>query len=197
MSFPIENPGRPDEYIDGFPRREMPDWRASPPEEYPPVSAPTNPPAPPKGVDTGLFGPVKCLLYGALIMVGAAIHAIWFTPEPASTEVPDPPGINLHESPAPTVTITKAVLSEACSRALVGMTEVIDSAAAIAGVQDKQLDIFAEARQAIVAKDFRRINQLDEQQRALDSSVMKHQVKVLPKVAQIKKDLAACRQSVG
>lgn len=196
MPIQVENPGEPEEYIRGFRRREYPDWRTAPPKEYPPVSEPTDGPTPAKGVDIGLFGPVKCLLYGALFVAGMAVHAIFIAPEPASTEVPDPPGIEVQVAPAPTVTVTKMVLSAACNRALVGMSEVIDSAAAIAGVQEKQLDIFAEARQAIVMKDFRRINRLEERQRALDGSIMKQQLDVLPKVAQIKKDLAACLRSV-
>lgn len=193
MSRQIENPGRPDDYIDGLPRREYPDWRRRPPEEFPPVSVSTDPPPRKKGVDTGLFRPVKCLLYGALVVVGMTIHAIWLAPEPASTKVPDSPGIITQVAPAPTVTVTKTVLSKACERALVSMSEILDSAAAIAGVNEKQLDILAEARQAIVAKDFRRINRLDEQQRALDDSLVGHNLKVLPKVAQIKKDLAECQ----
>jgi hypothetical protein len=193
VSFPIENPGRPDDYIDGLPRREMPDWRTSSPDEYTPVSVTTNPPHPTKGVDTGLFGPVKCLVYGALVVVGMAIHAIWLAPEPASTNVPTEPGITMQATPAPVVTTTKTTLSKACERALVSMSEILDSAVTIAGVNEKQLDIMAETRQAIVAKDFRRINELEEQQRALDDSLIKHHIRVLPKVTQIKKDLAECQ----
>lgn len=199
MASQIENPGRPEDYVDGLRGKRDADWHYAVPEEHPPVPPPKPTSQPIKGVDTGTPTVVKCLVAGALLVIGIVIGVL-IAPEPPTQHVADrsPYGGQVVISPSPVVVpspVTKIQtdMTKECERAFLGMAQVLDSAEAVASVNDKQLDIFSDARQAIVQRDFRRINSLDTAQRELERSLSPDTVRVLRKIPEIQRDIKTCR----
>lgn len=149
--------------------------------------------------------PVKCLVAAAIFIGGMAVHAVAFSPDidgivNAEVARRDASTVGQQAQPEPGPDTTPAVkvvnrptLTSECKRALDGMAAILENASAVASVNNKQLDIFAETRQAIISKDFRKINELEERQRKLDSDFSRKRIPVVKVYPDIQKDLKSCR----
>lgn len=177
----IENPASPDEYADGLHLR----GGGFSTQEGRPLT----------GMSDDMPGPKEVYrVHGAWVgwAIGSVLAVIGFLCGSAY-------GSTTYErvspSAAETVTVTKTVTAvpESCKRALDGYQRYLNAAAAIASTNDVQLDIFSEANQAILSKDWRKLNALVERQRALEAKVVDQNVALLPNLADISKDIKQCQ----
>lgn len=196
MSYRIENPGSPEDYVDGLKHKKPANSYSESDEEIIPVTEPDIPRQTVKGVDAGPYGPIQCLTYGAVFVLGVTIGTL-LVREEHSTGSPVP-------SPTETVVITaparpapRPTIPESCQRALTGFEKYLDGASRVASVTDQQLDIFEEAYQAILLRQYKKLNDLSERQRTLDSTLASDKANVLPNYQSLKKDIAQCRSQSG
>lgn len=199
MASQIENPGKPEDYVAGLRDKRDADWHYAPPAEHPPVSSPKPTSRPIKRVDTGTPTVVKCLVAGAILVIGIVI-GVFLHPDPPTQHVSASPfgSVQISASPSPVVQPSPVIkyktgMSKECERAFLGMVGVLDSAEAIASVNNKQLDIFADARQAIVQRDFKHLNALDTAQRNMARELSPDTAHLLLKLPAIQKDIETCR----
>lgn len=114
-----------------------------------------------------------------------------------SRDVGDPaPG---KPSPVVTVTVTKTVrdLPKACQQALIDFDKYLDGAAAISAANTQQLDLMAEANQAIMLKDWKALGLLTDRQRNLERELGPAASKVLPPLIEVKKGMEKCRSQLN
>lgn len=194
MAKPIENPGEPDDYIDGLRHKKPANDKYIGAVHDPPLSRQTQSTQPKKGIDNVPQGMVKYVLVGAAMAASCALGAIAGPGRSDNTiQVVKP----YRPEPQPTVRITilqtvPANLSETCRRALDGTKNYLDAAATIASVNNKQLDIFAEAYRAILQRDWEKLNALSDRQRELERTLAQPYAKLLPDYETLKKDIQAC-----
>lgn len=203
MQGRIENPGSPEDYVDGLRHKKPANFNTEPDTVTFSVTGSGNPTRRQRGVDTRISGPVRCMVGAALFVAGAATGAVLVaSASPATTEtarapttVSEPESTPSSRPPEPTkpAPAPPPGLSPECQRALDGMVYYLDSAIAISRVNDKQLDILSESYQAIFRKDWKKLNELAGRQRELDRSLATDKAKVLPKSLELREDLAKCR----
>ncbi len=95
-----------------------------------------------------------------------------------------------------TVTETKAAMPESCKRVMAGWEKLLHNAAAITSANGEQLDIFSEAYQAILSKDWKKLNELTERQRALEHKLSDDTFKLMPNLKELTEDIKTCRSDV-
>ena len=152
-----------------------------------------------KGVDTRRVGPLAWVLCGALIG-GMLVSCLLAGPLRMSGS-----GDSQSQLPEPAVTVTVTetkvevrevpVLPAACRKALEGASQTLDSAAAITSANNEQLDIMSGAYAAIVTKDWKRLNQLAQQQRDLERSLKVPTVKAMLPYKDLSRDIDQCLRS--
>lgn len=149
-----------------------------------------------KGVDNAPTRPVIWLVMG--VGLGFILASCFFfnalpSMHKASEEV----------TPAPTVTATQQVIVEKsgipspCSKALAAMQKYLESAAKITSVNNAQLDIMSDAYQAILMKDWKRLNEIEERQRQLERTLAAPKVEVMEPYTQVKAELDECLSLTG
>lgn len=156
-----------------------------------------------KRVDTPRVGPVVWVLIG--VGVGFALASCLM--------LNTLPSLNQKQEalaqPVPAITETKTVtvekqvqvkvseLSEPCRNALTAMQKYLDSAAKITSANNVQLDILSDAYQAIVMKDWKRLNAVEERQRNLERSLSDPTVMVMEPYKEVRSELDACLKLTG
>lgn len=200
MPRQIENPATPSEYVDGLRSLGARNSYINSDDVTVTVTESGNPAYRVKGVDTHLPGPVRCLVVAAIFAAGMGTGAVLIGgPEPATVETATSPTV----SPSPTSGRTKPApapkpsMPAACQRALDGTAKYLDSAARISDAGSQQHDILSEAYTAIIARDWRKLNELAERQNAMERELVGDKGEVLPKQPSLMKDLATCRSQLS
>jgi hypothetical protein len=96
-----------------------------------------------------------------------------------------------------TVTETKYALPDSCRRVMEGWEKYLHAAAEITSANGAQLDIMSEAYQAILQKDWKKLNDLTDRQRKLEHDLSGETLKLLPNLEQITKDIKQCNSDAG
>ncbi len=184
---PVEPQYTADEYIDDLPLRDT-----SPPASFgggrangttrPIKRAGIRP-----GTVVGLLGAV------ALFACGWTIAALQYVTGDRLEAVPGEP------LPAVTVTVTETEVSlpPACQKALRDFDKYLDAAASISKANTPQLDLMAEANQAIMLKDWKKLGELTDRQRELERSLGPSSSKLIPVLLQVKKGMETCRSQLN
>lgn len=195
MPFPIENPGEPDDYIAGLRSKGPANFHVVDANDQHSFNRSSDPTETIKGMPNGAPIGLGLLVTVAACVVGCAIGAVL---KPAEVQYVESPSAAASTQPQPTVTITKTVtvheMPEACSRALKSASEILEQAAVTASASDKQLDILSEAYQAILQKDWRKLNTIADKQRALERELAQSNVEFLPGYLDLKRDIDKCLQ---
>lgn len=109
-------------------------------------------------------------------------------------------------TPAPAVTVTKQVVREVqvkselpkpCTKALAAMQKYLDSAAKITSANNAQIDIMSDAYQAIMMKDWKRLNEIEVRQRQLEHTLSDPTVQLMEPYKQVKSELDQCLALIG
>lgn len=203
MPRQIENPGTPESYVDGLRTSGARNSYVDSGDVVATVTESGNPTYRIKGVDTRRTGPVGCLTWLAVFAAGAATGAIFIAqsdPTPTETAhraptVSQPPPESRATRPAKPA--PKPALSAECQRALDGMEEYLDSVVRISDAGSQQHDIVSDAYTAILAKDWRKLNDLAQRQHDMERELVGDKAKVLPEQQALMKDLATCRSQLS
>jgi hypothetical protein len=150
-------------------------------------------PDPPKPVATVAGGVVVSLCAVALVVIGWTIGTVQFAlarDEDRDTQVATTPTT---QPPAPVVTVTVESLPASCRKALASMDKYLDAAAAVGNAHSHQLDIISESYVAILEKDWRGLNAMQERQRDLGRTLGPASSKVLPVLVEVRKEIDQCR----
>lgn len=203
MRQPLDSQGSPEDYVAGLRHKRPANSYTEPDTVVLSVSKPDVPTSTPKRVDTGISGPVRCLTYAATLTVGVVIGAVLIAthdppaPQPAgqANTQPKQPSVEPTKPTPPKVSPTKTVvaLPPECEEALRGIQQYLDSAANVASVNDKQIDIMSEANRAIITKDWEKLRELTVRQMTLESTLANDNAKVLPAYRDLTESLNACR----
>lgn len=203
MPRQIENPATPSEYVDGLRSlrgRDSPNSYINSDDVTVTVMESGNPAYRIKGVDTRTRGPVGCLVVAAVFVAGMCTGAALIdSPAPITVETATSPTV----SPTPTSRRTKPApapkppMPAACQRALDGASKYLDSAARISDAGSRQHDILSEAYTAIIARDWRKLNDLSERQNAMERELVGDKGEMLPAQPSLMKDLATCRSQLS
>lgn len=202
MPKQIQNPGTPESYVDGLRTQGARNSYVDSGDVVATVTESGNPTYRIKGVDTRLPGPVGCLAWLAVFAVGVATGAVLIAqsdPTPTETAhaptVSQPPPESRNTKPAKPA--PKPTLSAECQRTLDGMEKYLDSAVRISDAGSRQHDILSEAYTAILAKDWKKLNDLSERQFAMERELVGDKARVLPEQQALMKDLATCRSQLN
>lgn len=202
MPRQIENPGTASSYVDGLRTQGVRNSYIDSDDVTVTVMNSGNPTYRIKGVDTRPRGPVGCLAWLATFVVGVATGAVLIArSDPTPTETAHAPIVSQPQPESrttkPAKPAPKPKLSAECRRALDGMEQYLDSAARISDAGSQQHDILSEAYTAMIAKDWRKLNELSERQFAMERELVGDKVKVLPEQQALMKDLATCRSQLS
>lgn len=184
MRHPIEGRPDPDQYIDDLRTRNYANVDYTVTDHRATSELPTNTTRNLKGIDSKPSRVLQWAVGAVIFMCGVGFGGLISKPDPADYRQP--------ETKVEVRTTVVYRLPDSCQRALAGTQKYLESAAAIASANDKQLDIFSAAYQAILAKDWRKLNDLSEEQRRLESTLAPDTSKVLPNLAILKKDIELC-----
>lgn len=173
------------DYIDGLPTQEYPRASHAVADESPPG---TDTP-PQKRVAIRPATVVGLLTLVAAFGCGWATAAVQYVTgdRPANVQVTKP------ESP-PTVTVTKTEvrLPESCTKAIRDMRKYLDSAEAVSAAGGLQMDLMDESFQAIMQRDWQKLNELRLRQRKLESDMLPDSSRVIPVLKDVRKELDQC-----
>lgn len=186
LSPKIENPGSSDDYVDGLRCNLHTPYSVYDSDNRSLSETSEHNSDSDKGVARS--GRFMLRLFGiAVVFISGAIVGSHHT-QPAVSNTANEPH-------ATTVTVTKpaTVMPVACKKALASVEKYFNQAAAITSVNGQQLDIFSEAYQAIMKRDWKRIHELTEEQLKLERSLSDPTFQLMPNLADIKKDLDECQ----
>lgn len=195
MTRQIENPGDPEEYLAGLRSKGPANFQMTDGLSQDSFGRSGDTTETVKGMPPVVPRGVQLLVAGACVVIGCAIGAYFKPVETQYVVAPAlPPASSAQLTPAPKVTVTKTVnqMPEACTRALKAAAKVLDAAADTASASDKQLDILSEAYQAILDRDWRKLNTVADKQRELERTLSAPNAKFLPGYLDLKRDIESC-----
>lgn len=178
----IEPQYSPDDYIDGLRVKGTgkPDASGKPYRTTQPV----------KQFDNGHGRPIAWLLCG--VALGIILTAVCSAPFRSSE-----PGATASSEPTVKETVVEYrdlpdQFPTVCKEALAGVSEYLDSAAAITSANNAQIDIMSEAYTAILMKDWKKLNELSNRQRGLEKSLTEDTVKVMIPRVDLQRKIEQC-----
>lgn len=196
-----DSTGSADEYIDGLKVKNAPGFKhyATYTTAHSGVDGyiPDNP----KGNGHGLTRAAWCTIVIAAFTVGTctggAFYAAGTPSSPAKAQPIPQVQVTVLVPPQPNQPVSSSVAAnpvfpDTCIKAIAAATKILDAAALIASVHEKQLDLMDDAYQAIALKDTQRINAVATKQRDLGRKLSDANAAALPSYQATKDGLATC-----
>lgn len=184
MPRQIEPEHSVDDYVDGLRRKSTGKSDAS--------TKPYGPTQTVKPLDTRQRRPIAWVLSG--VALGVILTAVCSAPFRSSA-----PGATANSEPTAIKTVVEYVdrpvpdIPTVCREALAGVSEYLDSAAAITSANNAQLDIMSQSYQAIIGKDWKKLNELSDRQRDLEKALTDDTVRVMIPRADLQRKIEQCQ----
>lgn len=132
------------------------------------------------------------------VMVGAALVSPFAVAFGMAIAKPPPP------KPLPAITVTRTVekpvdrkvYPESCTKAMRLIKNTLPDQAGIVSAGNPQLDILAEAYQALMLKDYKKLNDVAQRQRDLRAKISNHTDVVLQSRDEITRLIDQCNRDV-